>query len=67
MRKAGRKGKRGEGLFTPPIIPRSLSVFVSSTPHLNLCSSFSLGEDCEREVFLMSEVHLIFEQGGNCL
>lgn len=66
MRKAGRKGKKGEGLFTPSIIPRSL-LLASSTLHLNLCSPFSLGKDREREVFLMSEVHLVFEQGGNCL
>ena len=67
MRKAGRKGKKGEGLFNPSIIPRLLSVLASSTLHLNLCSPFSLGKDSEREVFLMSEVHLVFEQGGNCL
>ena len=67
MRKAERKGKKGERLFTPSINPRSLSVLVSSTLHLNLCSPFSLGKDREREVFLMSEVHLVFEQGGNCL
>lgn len=67
MRKAGRNGKKGEGLFTPSIIPRSLSVLASSTLHLNLCSQFSLGKDREREVFLMSEVHLVFEQRGNCL
>lgn len=67
MRKAGRTGKKGEGLFTPSIIPRLLSVLASSTLHLNLCSPFSLGKDCEREVFLMSEVHLVFEQGGKCL
>ena len=67
MRKAGRTGKKGEGLFTPYIIPRLLSVLASSTLHLNLCSPFSLGKDSEREVFLMSEVHLVFEQGGNCL
>ena len=67
MRKARRKGKKGEGLFTPSIIPRSLSVLASSTLHLNLCSPFSLGKDREREVFLMSEVHLVFEQEGNCL
>lgn len=54
MRKAGRNGKKGEGLFTPSIIPRSLSVLASSTLHLNLCSQFSLGKDREREVFLMS-------------
>lgn len=67
MRKAGRTGKKGEGLFTPSIIPRLLSVLASSTLHLNLCSPFSLGKDSEREVFLMSEVHLVFEQRGNCL
>ena len=60
MRKAGRT-------FTPSIISRLLSVLASSTLHLNLCSPFSLGKDSEREVFLMSEVHLVFEQGGNCL
>lgn len=66
MREAGGRGKEGRAVY-PSHHPRSLSVLASSTLHLNLCSQFSLGKDREREVFLMSEVHLVFEQGGNCL
>lgn len=51
MRKAGRKGKKGEELFIPSIIPRSLSVLASSILHLNLCSRLVLEKTVRGKCF----------------
>lgn len=64
---SGEEGeKRGRAVYPFHHPPLALSACLQH-PAFKSMLPFSLGKDREREVFLMSEVHLVFEQGGNCL